>query len=606
MIDIFEHLLPGVAQRLYDNGFARELVSRSLNGMASAVGVLVTIVFLLFVFRRQVRGVLERVNGPRFFTIVLTVLTVLSLPDPVFPMRPGLDYSWRWMLNRLAFGNDWGESIVFTYGPLGWLVCPYGRWATVVSALVANICFCVLWIWSVRRIYISSDNGRAMAWGLVLTMFFPQQSMEWRWIVLAVVLTRVSWFAAGVVAALLSMVKFSAIVMVLGTQFFMLIADRQRKFIIYGLGFSIASVLLVSTLFPSFGAYWKWLSGSVQIASGYNQYMLVDKSTLELLAPILAFLVLVHRPGHFLALLPIAPLLFCAIKYNWVRQDIGPFLYVLTFAAAFLMERFAGSRRRFAVVSILFVLIGFGMVWPWHFASGETYVAFPYGVHPMGLVRSLTLPVSMSAVTARAKVILKGSEMPSRIRQQIGNSTVQLLGHEYSPAMVDSTLRILPYATMQMYSTYTAELDAYAANSYTSTSANAPQFIVIDTLNLSIDSKNAFIDCPRTWAAIRANYSLREKTADGRWILLERRSSPRSISLTRKIKVPSATLFEKLVALLFRGRLRFVEIETLSGTEQTFRVNPLVLEDPIDRDLPLDVKDLAGYFSQPSSVPTEQ
>ena len=172
--------------------------------------------------------------------------------------------------------------------------------------------------------------------------------------------------------------------------------------------------------------------------------------------------------------------------------------------------------------------------------------------------------------------------------------------------MADSTLRILPYATMQMYSTYTAELDAYAANSYTSTSANAPQFIVIDTLNLSIDSKNAFIDSPRTWAAIRANYSIREKTADGRWILLERRSFPRPISLTRKITVPSATLFEKLVALLFRGRLRFVEIETLSGTEQTFRVNPLVLKDPIDRDLPLDVKDLAGYFSQPSSVPIEQ
>jgi hypothetical protein len=65
-------------------------------------------------------------------------------------------------------------------------------------------------------------------------------------------------------------------------------------------------------------------------------------------------------------------------------------------------------------------------------------------------------------------------------------------------------------------------------------------------------------------------------------------------------------LFEKLVVFLFRGRLRFVEIETLSGTKHTFRVNPLVLQDPVDRDLPLDVKDLAGYFSQPSSVPTEQ
>ena len=205
MIDIVEYLVPGVAQKLYDAGVARELVARSLNGLVSATGVLAAVAVLLFVFRRQFRGLGERVNGLKFFTVVLTALTFLSLPDPVFPMRPGLDYSWQWMLNRLAFGNDWGESIVFTYGPLGWVVCPYGRWDTVLSALAANIAFCVLWIWSVRRIYLSSADGRAMAWGLVLTMFFPQQSMEWRWIVLAIILTRTSWLAAGAVAAFLSM-----------------------------------------------------------------------------------------------------------------------------------------------------------------------------------------------------------------------------------------------------------------------------------------------------------------------------------------------------------------------------------------------------------------
>ena len=434
-----------------------------------------------------------------------------------------------------------------------------------------------------------------MAWGLVLTMFFPHQSMEWRWIVLAVVLTRVSWFAAGVVAALLSMVKFSAIVMVLGTQVFMLIADRQRKPVIYGLGFSIAFLLLASTLFPSLGACWKWLTGSVQIASGYNQYMLVDKSALELLAPILAFLALVHRPRHFLALLPIAPLLFCAIKYNWVRQGIGPLLYVLTFAAAFLMERFADCRRRLALVSVLFILIGYGLVWPWHFASGMTYVAFPYGIHPMGLIRSIALPMTMTAVAERVKVFLKGNELPSRIRKVIGDSTVQLLAHEYSPAMADPTLKIVPYATMQMYSTYTRNLDVIAANSYGLT--NAPDHIVIDTANLAIDSKNAFVDCPRTWAAIRMNYSLRDKTEDGRWILLSRRTSSFPISRTRRIVVPTALPFEKLWALLFRDKFHFAEITMADGTKQTFRVNPLVLGDPVDDDLPLDAKDMAVYFS---------
>ena len=435
-----------------------------------------------------------------------------------------------------------------------------------------------------------------MAWGLVLTMFFPQQSMEWRWIVLAIVLTRASWLAAGAVAAFLAMMKFSSVVMALGTQVFLLVADKRRTIMRYVVGFSVTFALLASVSFSSPAAFWKWLSGSIQITSGYNQHMLVDKSVVQLLSPILAFLVLVHRPKFLVTLLPVSPLLYCAAKYCWVRQGVGPFLYVLTVAAAFLMERFADQRRRLAVLSVLFVLVGYGLVWPWHFASGMTYVAFPYGIHPMGLVRSLALPASMSAVAARTKVLVAGSELPENIRKSIGDATVQLLGHEFSPAMADSTLKIMPYATVQMYSTYTANLDKMTAASYSK--ANAPVFILIDTENLAIDSKNAFVDCPRTWAAIKANYSLYEKTEDGRWLLLKRRLSPITISCARKIDVAEATPFQKLVSLFFRGEMQFAELEMADGTKQSIRVNPLVLDEPVDRELPLVLKDLAGYFQE--------
>lgn len=149
---------------------------------------------------------------------------------------------------------------------------------------------------------------------------------------------------------------------------------------------------------------------------------------------------------------------------------------------------------------------------------------------------------------------------------------------------------------MQMYSTYTANLDTMTAASYSK--ANAPVFILIDTENLAIDSKNAFVDCPRTWAAIKANYSLYEKTEDGRWLLLKRRLSPITISCTRKIDVAEATPFQKLVSLFFRGEMQFAELEMADGTKQSIRVNPLVLDEPVDRELPLVLKDLAGYFQE--------
>ena len=135
--------------------------------------------------------------------------------------------------------------------------------------------------------------------------------------------------------------KFSSVVMALGTQVFLLVADKRRKVMRYVVGFSVTFALLASVSFSSPAAFWKWLSGSIQITSGYNQHMLVDKSVVQLLSPILAFLVLVHRPKFLVTLLPVSPLLYCAAKYCWVRQGVGPFLYVLTVAAAFLMERLA-------------------------------------------------------------------------------------------------------------------------------------------------------------------------------------------------------------------------------------------------------------------------
>ena len=162
--------------------------------------------------------------------------------------------------------------------------------------------------------------------------------------------------------------------------------------------------------------------------------------------------------------------------------------------------------------------------------------------------------------------------------------------------MADPTLRVLPYATMQMYSTYTAWLDGFAARSYSV--AGAPEFIVVSLPDLAFDGKNAFLDSPRTWAAIRANYSLCDSAENGQRILLRRRTSPRPVLCDRRIAVPAVTLGERLVALFFRGGMHYAEIEVVSGELQRFRVNPSVLKDPVDHDLPLMVDGLAAYLTE--------
>ena len=597
MIDIVERFLPAFVQRLYASGVERELLERSLNGMVAACSVLAVVALTVLAFRKSIGAILLCVDGRKMFMAVLVALSVLSLPDPVFPLRPGLDYSWQWMLNRLAFGVDWGASIVFTYGPLGWLLYPSGRWVTVLFALAVNVCFCILWIGSVRRIYLSSESGRAVAWGLVLTMLFPQMSMEWRWIALAVVLVRVSWLGAGIVSAMLSFMKFSSLLIAVGTQLFLLVADRKRRSVAnWAVGFIVSFVLLASLLFSSPSAFWNWAVGSVQIAAGYNSHMLTEKGALALTLPFVAFLALVHRPRHFLQILPFAPLLYCSVKYSWVRQGMEPFLYVLTLVAAFMMGGIVAERRRIAITSVVFILVGYGLVWPRFFAAGQTYFAFPFGVNPVGVLRSVALPHAVEEAKSCAAGRLAASTLPDNFRKVIGDATIQLLPHEFAPAMADPTLRIAPYATMQMYSTYTAWLDSFAARSYSA--AGAPEFIAVSLPDLAFDGKNAFLDSPRTWAAIRANYSLCDSAENGQRILLRRRASSRPVVCDRRIAVPDATLGERLVALFFRGRMHYAEIEVASGALQRFRVNPSVLKEPVDHDLPLAVDGLATYLSE--------
>ena len=125
----------------------------------------------------------------------------------------------------------------------------------------------------------------------------------------------------------------------------------------------------------------------------------------------------------------------------------------------------------------------------------------------------------------------------------------------------------------------------------------ASGFIVVSLPDLAFDGKNAFLDCPRTWAAIRANYSLCDSVEDGQRILLRRRTSPRPVICDRQISVPDVTLAERFVALFFRGGMHYTEIEVAPGALQRFRVNPLVLKEPVDRDLPLTIDGLATYLS---------
>src|SRR5450432_918721 len=49
----------------------------------------------------------------------------MSFSVPFESVKPGLDESWAWALNAVTQTNYiFGRDVVFTYGPLGFLMCP--------------------------------------------------------------------------------------------------------------------------------------------------------------------------------------------------------------------------------------------------------------------------------------------------------------------------------------------------------------------------------------------------------------------------------------------------------------------------------------------------
>ena len=106
------------------------------------------------------RPLLERLRlGIRFIVPVIVVL--ILVPFPRLPIGTGDDSSWTSVLAyAYQHGLQFGRDIVFTYGPLGFLLtpylCPQAEWfrlitdLVVCSTVVIGVC---LWAWQLPRVY---------------------------------------------------------------------------------------------------------------------------------------------------------------------------------------------------------------------------------------------------------------------------------------------------------------------------------------------------------------------------------------------------------------------------------------------------------------------
>ena len=590
-------------------------------GLALLPWLLIGVTAATILFRRH----FETLNQSKPFTWLVIAMALLSFPPPITASTTGLDQSWQWFLNHVAFTGAFGRDVVFTYGPLGFLLMPQLHLANALAALAANVFFLGTWCFCLLSLARLGEHERKSAWLLLATMFFPQGNMEWRWVALAALTVSVPLVRrlakarpnvredvlltalGGMALALASLMKFSSLVTIAGTQVFVLfitmpLARGRARFVpmaTWGIAFAAVFSCLAAFCFDSFSCFICWARGSLVIADGYNKYFISAKSAMHLLfmptlllaGCILLFLRAKANREKALFLLALSPLMFCTLKYGWTRQGPEAFCYVfcLVLSVATALSPHITSRI-FCFISAI-VLTSEALLIP-RTTIGSRTCDFTFGINPSGLVKTLFLGPSLEQAQIETEKNAAEVQLPAEWHTRFKGKRVQFMPIDFAPAFgtTDFTMQTVP--VLQLYSAYLPELDRVCAAAYDG--ANAPDYLVVTR---DAYWNGNFIRHPQTWESVLCKYQF--DAATSRHLLLARRARviPPTTSPSRPLDVRCGewidssqwqtmsidwpqTLWGRFCTVFFRNTLTYLSLRYADGSIERIELNPATLKAP--------------------------
>lgn len=499
---------------------------------------------------------------------------------PVFGVAPetGLDSSWAAGLHlaraqSLGFGRD----VLFTFGPLGWIVggglFQPGTGVVAIAArfplmIAAGTLVVLLW----RRLglpwWVAGPAAVPATWVIVSTQAtggeIPIVSVL---LVAGVVLLRLLgdasgteepwWWSAlgGMLSALTMLVKFDAglatlALVLLGTVTLGLARPGPVRPVAVRLGavrpvavrlgagaaaFAVSLPLLWVLAGQRPGLLPTWLRGSIEVFTGYNSAMVADyrrandRPLAVLMAAGLVVLLVLkaqdrRRSGRSLrpvaaAAVVTAAMLVLAAKQSFVRWDPG---HAMRMGSVVAMLALVLAGRRAASVVICALIVATAVWFSWRTEpSARRSLARP--AQARAQFDRMTGPLlsgreRRAIVAAQRVAILQAAEVPDGIVSRIRGRSFHVEPWETSIAWaLTGEARWSPLPVFQSYSAYTAALDDRNADRLAG--AAAPDLVLVETR--SIDRRWARWESPRAWVELLCRY--RPAVATARWQLLERR-----------------------------------------------------------------------------------
>ncbi len=560
----------------------------------------------------------------------LKVFWVLFTLDLGFNLHPecgvGLDPSWMWGINQVADrAGTFGKEVVFTYGPLGFLLGPYGYGNHFYLALLFNVglALLILGLFTIYQRFGTDAREKLAIFGVMWLFCFGFHSIEWVCNFLVLFAAMLLWtlqersryfFGLTVLLASIAAVelflKFNSATLAVGTTVLFGVGlwfRSPKRFtaflLLYGATYAAIVSAGVVALFAGIGNFLQWLRLSCEIARGYNTVMARPAGLFFLLLAVTGICIwarLVLRVRRqdarfgFLAILS-APYLFFAFKHGFVRADethLPSYFSALPFAMGLLYlfspTNFIKTTRSAFISSAALAAIYF---W-FHFPSTLVVKSTLSNLKAIVLFDS----TRKSALAQQAEAFHK--ETIPDWNPMIGAGSIEVLPCEMSYALANQWSGWQPYPAFQLYTAYTSVLDNFGAASFSGT--NAPRFVMVSEFS-DLDRRNMFLDTPATWNTVLLNYSVLRQ--DRKKALLVRKSSDAlpafehtgdtSCRFGETINIPASqeyvyariliepTLAGRVWSLIYRGGLPEFVVRFQNGDERRYRVATETLSTPV-------------------------
>jgi hypothetical protein len=549
-------------------------------------------------------------------------LAIATVPQLLVPLGRGVDESWIYAINYLPdLGYAFGRDVLFTYGPLGYLLFPapigttlpiaVGFVVLVQAALVGVVLdrylrsrsiwliltFVVLYLLA-AGIGLSYENHALILVGLILSIV-PGQARGGLWAVAAACLAAVLLYAKlnlGLAAAAALLVAW----VVWWRQRWL---RPARAFLYLGLPYLAAVLLLSFPLMQGPVNLARWLSGGLDLVTGYAESMALPITPVALVLAASAALAVVAtaawvgraEPMATLRALPVGVILLAAFRHAFIRQDGHPFFAVAVAAMAILVLN-TTSRRAFARViagaSLLLplALLGSG-------ASLGSAIVQAFDARPGGstLISSFHLDDVRRTLVVESRANLVDERLPPEMLAVVQGETVDSLPVGLTFLYVND-LSWIPNPALQTYVVFSPRLDKLNAEHFAR--AAAPSFLLYQFTD--IDQRHPILAYPAMWRSILRHYQLSQQPHSfgpfGEVALIEKRRAPVPLRMQTRVRsrgrfgewieVPPIdslafasidlrhTTFGRLTLLLWRIEPLFIDLQYEDGRDLTFRFVP--------------------------------